>query len=326
MRYLDEELRPSNRRFRSLLESSAVAHTILKVVAILGVCLMIADGVLTPAQSVLGAIQGLKVAKPDLSQSTIVGISCVILVLLFFVQQFGTTKIAISFAPVVAIWLIFNFSFGIYNLAVHDHTVLKAFSPYFAGQYFVQHKTEGWKSLGGILLAFTGVEAMYANLGAFSTRAIQISWLAFAYPCILLAYIGQAAYISDNPNAYSNPFFDTVPSRMYWPGMVISILAAVVGSQAIITGTFQLISQLMALSYFPNAKLEYKSAKYYGQVYIPVANWLLMIGAVIVTVIYKNVSLAIFAFHDSEYLSHGLSHGIPLFSKYFSLTPVRRRD
>ena len=125
-------------------------------------------------------------------------------------------------------------------------------------------------------------------------RAIQISWLAFAYPCLLVCYSGQAAYISDKPSAYSNPFFNTAPPSMYWPSIIISVLAAVVASQAIITGTFQLISQIINLSYFPKVKLVYTSARFHGQIYIPLANWLLMIGTVVVTVVYKNVSMSRF--------------------------------
>jgi KUP system potassium uptake protein len=172
-----------------------------------------ADGVLTPAQSVLGAIQGIEVAHPNISSSTIVGVSCAILVLLFAVQPFGTTKIASSFAPIVMIWLLFNACAGIYNLAKFDHSVLKAFSPHFAGAYLVRNGEQGWRSLGGLLLAFTGVEALFADLGAFSKRAIQISWLCLAFPCLLLAYIGQAAFISQDATgiAYTNPFFHTVP-------------------------------------------------------------------------------------------------------------------
>jgi len=128
--------------------------------------------------------------------ATIVGVTCTILVLLFAIQPFGTSKIASTFAPIVIVWLIFNAICGIYNLALHDHTVLKAFSPHFAINYLVRNGEEGWRSLGGLLLAFTGVEALFADLGAFSKRAVQISWLGFSFPCLLLAYIGQAAYIS----------------------------------------------------------------------------------------------------------------------------------
>lgn len=238
-RYMSSDLKRPGRSFRSLIERSSTMKTLLKVVGVLGVSLVMSDGVLTPAQSVLGAIQGLQVVKPNITSGTIIGITCAILVLLFLLQPLGTSKIATVFAPIVIVWLLFNLSFGIYNLALHDHSVLKAFSPYFAGNYLVRNGTDGWKSLGGILLAFTGVEAMFADLGAFSKRAVQLSWMCFTYPCLLLAYIGQAAYISDDPSAYSNPFFNTVPPRMFYPSLVISILAAIVASQAMITSTFQ---------------------------------------------------------------------------------------
>ena len=176
------------------------------------------------------------------------------------------------------------------NLAVHDASVLNAFSPYFAGTYLVRNKTDGWKSLGGILLAFTGVEALFADLGAFTRRAVQLSWLCFAFPCLLIAYIGQAAYISDNPSAWSNPFFASVPPGTFWPSLIIAILAAVVASQAMITACFQLLSQIMKLSYFPQIKLVHTSRIFYGQIYIPFANWLLMIGTVVVTAAYSNTT------------------------------------
>ncbi|KAI9879718.1 MAG: hypothetical protein M1830_007503 [Pleopsidium flavum] len=289
-RYLSSDLKRPGRSFRSFMEHSGVVQALLKIVGVLGVSLVMSDGVLTPAQSVLGAIQGLQVVKPDITSGTIIGISCAILVLLFLLQPLGTSKIATAFAPIVIVWLLFNLSFGIYNLALHDHSVLKAFSPYFAGNYLVRNGTDGWRSLGGILLAFTGTEALFADLGAFNKRAIQLSWMCFCYPCLLLAYIGQAAYISDVPSAYSNPFFNTVPPGMYYPSLVISILAAVVASQAMITSTFQLLSQVMKLSYFPQIKLVHTSKIFHGQIYIPFANWLLMTGTVIVTAVYSNTT------------------------------------
>lgn len=273
-----------------MMEKSRFVHGLFKALAVFGVSLIMADGVLTPAQSVLGAIQGLVVIDSTISTGTIVGVSCGILVLLFLLQPLGVSKLGTVFAPIVIIWLSFNFAFGIYNLAMHDASVLKAFSPYYAGLWFVRNKTEGWKNLGGILLCFTGVEALFADLGAFSKRAIQLSWLCFCYPCLLLAYIGQAAYISDVPSAYSNPFFQTVPPGMFYPSLVISILAAIVASQAMITSTFQLLSQVMNMSYFPQIKMIYTSNNFHGQVYIPVANWLLMIGTVIVTAVYNNTT------------------------------------
>lgn len=176
----------------------------------------------------------------------------------------------------------------------------------------MRNGTDGWRSLGGILLAFTGVEALFADLGAFSRRyihhrsnilllnsktllqfrAIQLSWLCFAYPCLLLAYIGQAAYISQDATelAYTNPFFNTVPPGAFWPSLVIAILATIVASQAMITSSFQLLSQVMRMSYFPHIKMVHTSKRFHGQIYIPMANWLLMIGTVVVTAVYNNVS------------------------------------
>lgn len=245
-------------------------------------------------QSVLGAIQGITVANPDLTRPAIVGISCAILVLLFAIQPFGTAKLGTSFAPIVVVWLLFNLCCGIYNLAKFDYTVLKAFSPYFAFSYLMRNGYDGWKSLGGLLLAFTGVEALFADLGAFSKRAIQISWLALAYPCLLIAYIGQAAYISADTTgtAFTNPFFNTVPPGTFYFSMVIAVLAAIVASQAMITSSFQLLTQVMRLSYFPHIKTVHTSEKFHEQVYIPLANWLLMIGTVVVTAVYNNVSVS----------------------------------
>ena len=263
---------------------------LLKTIGVLAVSMVMSDGVLTPAQSILGAVQGLEVVKEDISKATIVGTSCGIIVLLFVIQPLGTTKLASSFAPIVIVWLAFNGGFGIYNLVKFDWTVLRAFSPYFAFQFFVQHKTHAWRMLGGILLAFTGVEALFADLGAFSLRAIQMSWMLYTYPCLLLAYIGQAAYISVHADAYSNPFFNSVPPGMLYPSLVVGVLAAIVASQAIITATFQLISQIMKLSYCPQVKVVHTSRTFHGQLYVPFLNWLLMLGAILVTVIYSDTT------------------------------------
>ena len=238
-RYHSGEMKPVNRNVRSRLEESRLARGLLKVMGVLAVSMVMCDGVLTPAQSVLGAVQGLSVVKPDITKATIVGTTCGILILLFLIQPLGTTKIAGGFAPIVIIWLAFNASFGIYNLVNFDHSVLKAFSPSFAFSYLIRNGSSGWRSLGGVLLAFTGVEALFADLGAFSRGAIQLSWLCYAYPCLLLAYIGQAAYISMHTGAYSNPFFNAVPPGTLYPSLVMAVLAAIVASQAIITATFQ---------------------------------------------------------------------------------------
>ncbi|XP_044715989.1 potassium transporter [Hirsutella rhossiliensis] len=275
---------------REEVTNSKFTRAFLKTIGVLAVSMVMADGVLTPAQSVLGAIQGLSVVKPDIGTPTIIGTTCGILILLFLIQPLGTTRIAWFFAPIVIVWLGLNGCFGIYNLVKHDCTVLKAFSPSFAIQFFVEHGTEGWKMLGGVLLAFTGVEALFADLGAFSMRAVQLSWLFWTFPCLLLAYSGQAAYLSLAPDKYTNPFFNTVPPGMFYPSLVFAILAAIVASQAIITATFQLISQIMKLSYCPQVKVVHTSTTFHGQLYVPFLNWILMLGTIIVTAVYNNTT------------------------------------
>lgn len=289
-RALTGDVRPSVRGIRSALERSKFFRGLLKTIGVLAVSMVLADGVLTPAQSVLGAVQGLNVVKPDISSSTVVGTSCGIILLLFFIQPLGLTRLASAFAPIVILWLGFNGGFGIYNLIQHDHSVLKAFNPYYAFQFFIQNKTEGWKMLGGVLLSFTGVEALFADLGAFSMRAIQLSWLCYTYPMLLLGYTGQAAYISRFPEAYSNPFYNSVPPGMLYPSLVVAVLAAIVASQAIITATFQLIAQIMKLSYCPQVKVVHTSKTFHGQLYVPFLNWLLMLGTILVTAVYSNTT------------------------------------
>ncbi|OCK75333.1 potassium transporter [Lepidopterella palustris CBS 459.81] len=289
-RYLSKELGRAGVSVRSTIERSKLLRGLLKTIGVLAVSMVLSDGILTPAQSVLGAVQGLDVVVHDISKSTIVGTTCGILILLFVVQPLGISKITVVFSPIIIIWLAFNAVFGIYNLVKHDHSVLKAFSPVFAFKYLIRNKTDGWRSLGGILLAFTGVEALFADLGAFSRRAIQLSWLCWTFPCLLLAYIGQAAFISVHPEAYSNPFFKTAPQGTVVPALVIAVLAAIVASQAIITATFQLMTQIMRLSYFPQVKVVHTSKTYHGQVYVPLVNWLVMIGTVLVAAIFNNTT------------------------------------
>lgn len=290
-------------------EKSKVAKTVLKIMGVFAVTMVLSDGVLTPAQSVLGAVQGIEVVDPSISKGTIVGVTDAILVLLFIVQPFGVDKLSVAFAPIITIWLGFNAVFGIYNLANYDASVFKAFNPGYAFEFLIREKERGWRMLGGVLLAFTGVEALFADLGAFSRRAIQLSWLCYIFPCLLLAYIGQAAYISDHPEAYTNPFFNSAPSGTLYPALVIAVLAAIVASQAIITATFQvshveissrfvlkahifhqLLAQVMKLSFFPQVKVVHTSKSHHGQLYVPFANWLLMIGTILVASIYNNTT------------------------------------
>jgi KUP system potassium uptake protein len=322
-RYRSGELGSAGVTVRSAIENSKFLRGLLKTIGVLAVSMVLSDGILTPAQSVLGAVQGLDVVVDDISKSTIIGTTCGILILLFVVQPLGISKITVIFSPIIIIWLALNAVFGVYNLAKHDHSVLKAFSPVFAFKYLIRNKTDGWKSLGGILLAFTGVEALFADVGAFSRRAVQLSWLTYVFPCLLLAYLGQAAFISLHPESYSNPFFNAAPPGTVIPALVIAILAAIVASQAIITATFQvkalvqisgalltkikLLTQIMKLSYFPQIKVVHTSKTYHGQIYVPLVNWLVMIGTVLVAAIFNNTTSLGNAYVSRTYHSHAKS-------------------
>ncbi|KAL2812021.1 potassium transporter 5 [Aspergillus cavernicola] len=284
------DLEQTSKYARHSLESSRLAKRLLQVVGVLAVTMVIADGVLTPAQSVLGAVQGIEVVSPDISKKTVTGVTDAILIMLFLIQPLGITKLTFAFSPIVIIWLGLNAVFGIYNLAKYDAGVFIALNPGLAFSFLARNGEKGWRMLSGILLAFTGVEALFADLGAFSRGAVQISWLCYTFPCLLLAYIGQAAFISVHPEAYSNPFFNCAPPGTIYPALVFALLAAIVASQAIITATFQLLNQVMKLSYFPQFKVVHTSKIFHHQLYIPLANWLLMIGTIIVASVYKNTT------------------------------------
>jgi KUP system potassium uptake protein len=238
-RHRTGDLKPSGRQIRKTIEQSPFVKAALKVMGVLAVTMVIADGLLTPAQSVLGAVQGIQVVDPDISKSTTIGVTDAILIALFLVQPLGITKITVFFSPIVIIWLGFNAVFGIYNLVHYDAGVFEAFNPAEGFMFLVRNGESGWRQLGGVLLCFTGLEALFADLGAFSRKAVQISWLFYTFPCLCLAYIGQAAYISVHPEAAANPFFEAAPPGTIYPALVIAILAAIVASQAIITATFQ---------------------------------------------------------------------------------------
>ncbi|XBI48299.1 hypothetical protein VPH35_112072 [Triticum aestivum] len=271
-------------RARTVLERYRVLQRLLLLFALLGTCMLIGDGVLTPALSVFSAVSGLELSM-ERAQHKYVGlpVTCAILICLFALQHYGTHRVGFIFAPIVCIWLLCISTIGLYNIIYWNHHVYRALSPYYMYQFLKKTQKGGWMSLGGILLCVTGSEAMYADLGHFSQRSIQIAFISVVYPALVLAYMGQAAYISQHhsfENSYHIGFYVSVP--------VIAILASVVGSQAIITGTFSIIKQCSALSCFPGVKIVHTSSTVHGQIYIPEINWILMILCLAVTIGFNN--------------------------------------
>ncbi|CAL9226138.1 unnamed protein product [Arabidopsis halleri] len=262
----------------------------LLVVVLLGTCMMIGDGILTPAISVLSATGGIKIIKPNMSGDIVVLVSIVILIGLFSLQHYGTDKVGWLFAPIVLIWFLFIGATGIYNICKYDTSVLKAFSPTYIYLYFKRRGLDGWISLGGILLSITGTEALYADIAYFPLLAIQLAFTLFVFPCLLLAYCGQAAYLVNHKEHYQDAFYASIPNSVYWPMFVVATGAAIVGSQATISGTYSIIKQAVAHGCFPRVKIVHTSKKFRGQIYCPDINWILMLGCIAVTASFKNQS------------------------------------
>ncbi|XP_021723604.1 potassium transporter 5-like [Chenopodium quinoa] len=278
----NRERRGLSSKVQNSLENSSFAKYTLLFATLLAVSLVIGDGVFTPCMSVLSAIGGIKGASPALTDKMVVWMSIVILIFLFMMQRFGTDKVGYSFAPILTLWFIFNGVVGIYNFIKHDPLVIRAVNPWEFIQYFKRNGKDGWSSLGGIILCITGTEALFADLGHFSVRSIQISMTAIVYPAIILQYTGQASYLSNHSWDVGNAFYKSVPAPLYWPMFVVAVLAAIIASQAMISATFSIIHQSLALGCFPRVKVVHTSAKFEGQVYIPELNYLLMFACIFV--------------------------------------------
>ncbi|XP_030461774.1 potassium transporter 5-like [Syzygium oleosum] len=285
---LDTPSNPLRRaqKIKYMLENSKSARILLFLVTIMGTSMVIGDGVLTPSISVLSAVSGIK----SLGKDAVVWISVAILIALFCVQRFGTDRVGFSFAPIILLWFLFISGIGLFNLFKYDIGVLRAFNPKYIVDYFKRNGKQAWISLGGIFLCITGTEAMFADLGHFNVRAIQISFSFLVFPALLTAYSGQAAYLMKHADHVANTFYDSIPGPIYWPTFVVAVAAAIIASQAMISGAFAIVSQSLSLGCFPRVKVVHTSAKYEGQVYIPEVNYMLMIACVLVTLAFKTTT------------------------------------
>ncbi|KAK9221746.1 hypothetical protein WN944_010175 [Citrus x changshan-huyou] len=298
--------------FKRFLEKHKKLRTVLLVVVLFGACMVIGDGVLTPAISVLSSVSGLQVTENKLTDGELLILACVILVGLFALQHFGTHKVAVMFAPIIIIWLISIFAVGLYNVIHWNPKVISAISPLYIIKYFRETGKTGWISLGGLLLCITdtdsifyvpnsittehfwvssGTEAMFADLGHFTALSIRLAFTFFVYPCLVVQYMGQAAYLSKNLDKIPNSFYDSIPEPVFWPVFVVATLSAIVGSQAIITATFSIVKQCHSLGCFPRVKVVHTSRHIYGQIYIPEINWILMILTLAITIGFQDTTL-----------------------------------
>ncbi|CAN1813146.1 Potassium transporter 7 [Linum perenne] len=265
-------------KIKERLENSLTLKKLLLILVLVGTSMVIADGVVTPAMSVMSAVGGLKVGVAAVEQDQVVMISVAFLVILFSVQKFGTSKVGLAVGPALFIWFCSLAGIGIYNLVKYDNRVLRAFNPVYIYYFFKRDSAKAWRALGGCLLCATGSEAMFADLCYFSVRSIQLTFVLLVLPCLMLGYLGQAAYLMQNHTEVlaEQAFFTSVPSGAFWPVFLIANFAALIACRAMTTATFSCIKQSTALGCFPRLKIIHTSRKFMGQIYIPVINWFLL--------------------------------------------------
>ncbi|XP_061367058.1 probable potassium transporter 17 [Gastrolobium bilobum] len=271
-----------------LFETSMVARRVLLFLAMLGTCMLIGDGILTPAISVLSAMDGVRAPFPSVTNSMVEGLSAVVLVALFLLQKFGTSRVSFLFSPIMGAWTLSTPLVGIYNIIHHYPSIFKALSPHYIFRFFLRNGKSGWLLLGGTVLCITGSEAMFADLGHFNQQSIQIAFLFTIYPSLVLTYAGQTAYLIKNPNDHDDGFYKFIPTAVYWPMFIIATLAAIVASQSLISATFSVIKQSVVLDYFPRVKVVHTSHNKEGEVYSPEVNYILMVLCVAVILIFGD--------------------------------------
>jgi KUP system potassium uptake protein len=251
-----------------------------------GATLLYGDGMITPAISVLSAVEGLELATP-LFTPFIVPISIAVLTGLFWVQRHGTGKVGAVFGPIMLVWFLVLGLLGIEWIA-QAPMVLAALNPWDGAVFFMKNGLEGFLVLGSVLLVVTGAEALYADMGHFGRRPIRIAWLVLAGPSLVLCYFGQGALLLTHPEAINNPFFNMAPSWMLYPLVMLATAATVIASQAIISGVFSLSRQALQLGYQPRVEILHSSAHQIGQVYVPVVNWILFVATIALVIAFGS--------------------------------------
>ncbi len=254
----------------------------LVLVGLLGTAMFFGDGVITPAISVLSAIEGLEVATPAF-KPYVVPLTVAVLVALYALQRTGTGGIGKWFGPIVVVWFTTLAAMGLVNI-LENPAILAALNPLHAFRFLLENGWLAFVALGAIVLAVTGAEALYADMGHFGKRAVRLAWFAIVFPGLLLNYLGQGALLLGNPEAVSNPFYQQLGPWSIYPLVVLSTMATVIASQATISGTFSIAQQAIALGFLPRMRVMYTSEREMGQIYIPLINWL-QLGAVLLAVV-----------------------------------------
>ncbi len=262
-------------------------QAILVGLGLLGAALLYGEGIITPAISVLGAVEGIAVASPTFAHF-VVPVALVILVGLFWFQHHGTDRIGKAFGPIMVVWFLVIAVLGVRGITLHPE-VLRAVNPWYAVEFFINDRLEGFLILGAVVLVITGGEALYADMGHFGRRPIRLAWFAFALPALLLNYFGQAALLIQSPGV-ENPFFALAPQWFLYPTIAIATLAAIVASQALISGAFSLTRQAVQLGYSPRVTIVHTSRTEAGQIYIPEVNQALAVGCILLVLGFRSAT------------------------------------
>lgn len=268
---------------------------LVAALVVVGAALLFGDGIITPAISVLSAMEGLELATSDL-KPYVVPLTVVILFALFLVQRRGTGGVGRIFGPVMVIWFLTIGGLGVYHIVLYP-SILGALSPLRAVRFFAHNGFAGFRVLGGVVLAVTGGEALYADMGHFGRKPIRRAWLWLVYPALLLCYLGQGAALLGNPEGVAQPFYAMLPKGPWiYPAVVLASLATVIASQALISGVFSLTHQAIRLGYFPRVRVTHTSGESEGQVYLPFLNWGLAFACIALVLIFRESSRLAAAF------------------------------
>jgi KUP system potassium uptake protein len=258
----------------------------LMMLGVFGACMFYGDVVITPAISVLSAVEGLEIAVPGMAKY-VIPLSLIILVGLFMIQRHGTSVVGKLFGPVMMVWFASLGILGIFNI-VQAPAILAAINPYYAIHFMATHSIQAFVVLGSVVLVLTGAEALYADMGHFGIRPIRFAWLFTVMPCLMLNYFGQGANLLIHPEAIGNPFYLMVPEWLLIPMVVLATGATVIASQAVISGAFSLTSQAILLGFVPRMRILHTSVDERGQIYAPFINWMLMVLVVAVVLAFKK--------------------------------------
>ncbi|MFN7009410.1 MAG: potassium transporter Kup [Allorhizobium sp.] len=271
----------------ALLSKSAAGHgAVLMILGLIGAALFLGDSMITPALSVLSAVEGLKLVAPDLERF-IVPISAGILIGIFAVQSHGTGAVAKFFGPITAVWFLVMALGGVFHIA-DDFGILAAFNPWYAVNFLLREGFLGIVVLGAVFLTVTGAEALYADLGHFGRRPIQWAWFVLVFPALVLNYLGQGALVLKHPEAASDPFFLMFPDWALLPVVILATAATIIASQAVITGAFSLVRQAIHLGFLPRMQILFTSETHTGQIYLPTVNALLLLGVLALVMLFQS--------------------------------------